>query len=147
MMSCVLASLVQAQISVDVDPTNVTHQLNPLFMGCHSDSGYTHEARGFYAQMVLGESFEALPKMMKAQGDAIGIDLPTMGEHSIKNMKNNGYIRHCSFELYSCDVVDAIDMDFKFYFVKGLDGSPNSISMQSKNFNSKYILPITTEET
>lgn len=36
---------------------------NKLFMGCHSDSGFTHEPRGFYSQMVFGESFEtALPE-------------------------------------------------------------------------------------
>ena len=37
----------------------LTHELNPLSMGCHSDSGYNHQPRGFYAQLVVGESFEA----------------------------------------------------------------------------------------
>eukprot|EP00048_Salpingoeca_helianthica_P022073 m.16259 g.16259 ORF g.16259 m.16259 type:complete len:806 (-) comp6848_c0_seq2:62-2479(-) len=36
----------------------VTHELNRLHMGCHSDSGYTHQPRGFYSQMVFGEVFE-----------------------------------------------------------------------------------------
>jgi hypothetical protein len=49
-----------AHVTVAVDPKNVTHQTNPLFNGCHSDSGFTHQPRGFYAQMVLGESFEGL---------------------------------------------------------------------------------------
>jgi hypothetical protein len=31
-------------------------------MGCHSDSGYTHQARGLYAQMIVGESFEGLSR-------------------------------------------------------------------------------------
>jgi len=31
---------------------------NPMFMGCHSDSGYTHQPRGFYSQLIFGESFE-----------------------------------------------------------------------------------------
>ena len=35
-------------------------QINPLFNGCHSDSGFTHQPRGLYAQMILGESFEGL---------------------------------------------------------------------------------------
>eukprot|EP01046_Picozoa_sp_COSAG06_P040714 COSAG06_NODE_4955_length_3833_cov_2.419657_3_plen_92_part_00 len=26
-------------VAVSVDPKNVTHQINPLFNGCHSDSG------------------------------------------------------------------------------------------------------------
>ncbi len=28
-------------------------------MGCHSDSGYEHQARGFYAQMIVGASFNS----------------------------------------------------------------------------------------
>ena len=50
-----LAAARGAPIHIDVDPTNVTHTVNPLFMGCHSDSGYTHQPRGFFAQMILGE--------------------------------------------------------------------------------------------
>ena len=29
-----------AAVEVDVDTTKSTHDVNPLFMGCHSDSGY-----------------------------------------------------------------------------------------------------------
>ena len=29
-----------------------------MYMGCHSDSGYTHQPRGFYSQLVFDESFE-----------------------------------------------------------------------------------------
>ena len=36
-----------------------SHAASPLVMGCHSDSGYTHQPRGFYSQMVVGASFEA----------------------------------------------------------------------------------------
>ena len=35
-----------------------THIVNPLFFGCHSDSGYGHQVRGLYSQLVWGESFE-----------------------------------------------------------------------------------------
>ena len=35
-----------------------THQLNPLHLGCHSDSGFTHQVYGFSSQMIFGESFE-----------------------------------------------------------------------------------------
>jgi len=28
-------------------------------MGCHSDSGFEHQARGFYAQMIVGASFNS----------------------------------------------------------------------------------------
>lgn len=44
--------------SVYVDASAVTHRLNHLHLGCHSDSGYVHQTRGFSSQMVLGESFE-----------------------------------------------------------------------------------------
>jgi hypothetical protein len=37
-----------------------------MFMGCHSDSGFVHEPRGFYAQMIFGESFEKLPPDLSA---------------------------------------------------------------------------------
>merc|ERR1719272_1438055 len=38
---------------------NVTHQITELVMGCHSDTGYEHQARGFYAQMIVPSSFNA----------------------------------------------------------------------------------------
>lgn len=37
---------------------DVTHRINPLYTGCHSDSGFTHQVRGFSSQMIFGESFE-----------------------------------------------------------------------------------------
>ena len=50
-----------AAITVTVDPSHVTHDINPLFMGCHSDSGYAHEPRALYSQMIFGASFEKCP--------------------------------------------------------------------------------------
>jgi len=44
--------------SVTVNANNVTHQMNKYFMGCHSDSGYVQQPRGFYAQMIYGDCFE-----------------------------------------------------------------------------------------
>lgn len=35
-----------------------SHRLNPLHVGCHSDSGFVHQVRGFHSQMIFGESFE-----------------------------------------------------------------------------------------
>ena len=37
----------------------VTHQISELIMGCHSDSGFEHQARSFYAQMIVPDSFNA----------------------------------------------------------------------------------------
>eukprot|EP01062_Namystynia_karyoxenos_P003544 TRINITY_DN11283_c0_g1_i1.p1 TRINITY_DN11283_c0_g1~~TRINITY_DN11283_c0_g1_i1.p1 ORF type:complete len:833 (+),score=275.17 TRINITY_DN11283_c0_g1_i1:84-2501(+) len=47
--------------AVTVDAGNATHEVNPLYMGCHSDTGYTHQGRGFSSQLLFGESFEAAP--------------------------------------------------------------------------------------
>eukprot|EP00658_Telonema_sp_P-2_P038649 TRINITY_DN27689_c0_g1_i2.p1 TRINITY_DN27689_c0_g1~~TRINITY_DN27689_c0_g1_i2.p1 ORF type:complete len:676 (-),score=152.23 TRINITY_DN27689_c0_g1_i2:251-2278(-) len=44
-------------VTVDIDA--VTHQISELAMGCHSDSGYAHQARGFYSQMIVGSSFNS----------------------------------------------------------------------------------------
>lgn len=46
------------QIAVEVDMVNVTHRLRPLDMGCHSDTGYSHQPRNLYAQKIYGSSFE-----------------------------------------------------------------------------------------
>ena len=32
--------------------------MNPMYMGCHSDSGFVHEVTGWTSQMLFGESFE-----------------------------------------------------------------------------------------
>jgi hypothetical protein len=45
--------------TVTVRLGDVTHVISPLVLGCHSDSGYAHAARGFYSQMVVGDSFTA----------------------------------------------------------------------------------------
>eukprot|EP01051_Picozoa_sp_SAG22_P021146 SAG22_NODE_4553_length_1236_cov_1.618294_2_plen_246_part_00 len=45
--------------AVTISTGAATHQISPLAMGCHSDSGYAHQARGFYSQMIVGESFNA----------------------------------------------------------------------------------------
>lgn len=49
------------QTGVRVDAANVTHIINPLVIGCHSDDGYTRQPRGIYSQMVLPEAFESNP--------------------------------------------------------------------------------------
>eukprot|EP01048_Picozoa_sp_COSAG05_P004984 COSAG05_NODE_285_length_12188_cov_539.399537_7_plen_389_part_00 len=46
-------------VELTIEPNTVTHEINPLAMGCHSDSGYAHQARGFYSQMIVGDSFNA----------------------------------------------------------------------------------------
>lgn len=47
-------------IELTINTDAVTHQISPLAMGCHSDSGYAHQARGFYSQLIVGSDFTAL---------------------------------------------------------------------------------------
>ena len=42
-------------VATDAGPT---HALNPLHLGCHSDSGFVHQVRGFHSNYIFGESFE-----------------------------------------------------------------------------------------
>jgi hypothetical protein len=44
--------------TVEIDTQQVTHTVRREFMGCHSDSGFAHEPRALFSQMVMGESFE-----------------------------------------------------------------------------------------
>eukprot|EP00662_Eupelagonemidae_sp_cell21_P035945 gene35945-4072_t len=39
-------------IAVIVHTDAVVHEISPLTLGCHSDSGYSHQARGFSSQMI-----------------------------------------------------------------------------------------------
>ena len=47
-----------ADIEVDIDPTNVTHSVNPLYMGCHLDLGYSHQPQALFSQIVYSASYE-----------------------------------------------------------------------------------------
>jgi hypothetical protein len=53
-----IAGLSSPAVVVTVDARSSTHRINPLFMGCHSDSGFGHQVRSFYSNMLYGESFE-----------------------------------------------------------------------------------------
>lgn len=46
-------------IGVTLALDNVTHEISPLTLGCHSDTGYSHQARGLYSQMIVGSSFNS----------------------------------------------------------------------------------------
>lgn len=43
---------------INVDASAMTHTIPRLYLGCHSDSGYSHQTRGFYSQLIFGEVFE-----------------------------------------------------------------------------------------
>ena len=46
---------------VNITATNVTHRVDRHYLGCHSDAGYAHQARGLYAELVYGTAFEPVP--------------------------------------------------------------------------------------
>ena len=64
-----LAATAPIAITVDVGAAHPLHKINPLYSGCHSDSGFTHQVRGYSAQMIFGESFEA-PQPNVTEGKA-----------------------------------------------------------------------------
>ena len=44
---------------VTVHTSTVTHTVSNMTLGCHSDAGFLHQARGFDSQMIFGDSFNA----------------------------------------------------------------------------------------
>jgi len=53
--------------TIAVDATKPTHEVNKLYMGCHSDSGFGHQVRSFYSNLLSGESFEPEPSVTWGQ--------------------------------------------------------------------------------
>ena len=47
-------------VTVDVDLGKSTHVVNPLYLGCHSDTGYVQTARALFSQIIGDESFVSL---------------------------------------------------------------------------------------
>ena len=58
-------------LTVDAQKAAITHKLRPLDMGCHSDTGYSHQPMGLHAQRIYGPSFEA-PAPVHAATDGTG---------------------------------------------------------------------------
>ena len=58
-------------VTVSVD-ASTARPANKLILGCHSDSGYTHQPRSFYSQMVVGGSFEAVKLMGDRSAPPLG---------------------------------------------------------------------------
>jgi len=65
LQAALLAGAQSIDVLVDAGGA-ATHAMNPLYMGCHSDSGFVHEVRGWSSQMVYGESFETPGPKTKA---------------------------------------------------------------------------------
>jgi len=67
MASALLLALLAAQllgcqaaelVSLTVDVSNVTHEVEPRTLGCHSDNGYVHNSRALYSEMLYGVCFD-----------------------------------------------------------------------------------------
>ena len=47
LFSLFLSSVLGGNVDIDIDASKVLHEANPMYMGCHSDSGFVHEVRMF----------------------------------------------------------------------------------------------------
>lgn len=56
-------------VNVDLDSAP-THTINPNYLGCHTDLGFTHQGRSFSSQMIFGESFEQPQKNASTRGES-----------------------------------------------------------------------------
>jgi hypothetical protein len=65
------APAAKVALTVDARQAAITHRLRPLDMGCHSDTGYSHQPMGLHAQRIYGPSFEA-PAPVHATTDGTG---------------------------------------------------------------------------
>lgn len=121
-------------VTVDVN-TSTTHRPNRMFLGCHSDSGYTHQPRGFFAQLIMGESFEIVPPaadIAQEQTSAV-----PSGLVSLRSAAGTS-VRHCSYQLFATSRRGSAG-DFAFNAVPALNGAANAVSFQSSNFHDRYI--------
>ena len=113
--------------------------------GCHSDSGYTHQPRGFYAQLIYGESFEGdLPvdiTLNNATGPtAMPTQAPTAAFKRLPPLGRPGLgLRHCSYELFATRTEDKDD--FRWLEVPAINGANGGISFKSRNYPTHYICP------
>ena len=57
-----------ARVSLHIDSSRKTHRVRELDMGCHSDTGYSHQPMGLYAQRIYGPSFETAPVNARTDG-------------------------------------------------------------------------------
>ena len=128
--------------TVTVNVSNITHDANQFYLGCHSDSGFTHQPRGFYSQMIYGESFEesvqsARTPQVKSKG-LLGIHIQKPSDLvSVKDPTKR--IRHCDYQAFATEN-ESGDDDFNFVIIPALNGAGSSaVSLQSVNFPTMYL--------
>jgi hypothetical protein len=150
---CLVVPVVAAEVVADpvgaatvtVDPSNITHRANKFYLGCHSDSGFTHQPRGFFAELIFGGSFEPLAPAddasSRSTSDGGGADgtlqPPVLQLQSVKDATKR--LRHCDFQAFATQD-DEGDEDFSFAVVPALNGAgPGAVSFQSTNFPTMYV--------
>ena len=53
-----LRSCRATELRLAVNISNVTHEVEPRTLGCHSDNGYVHNSRALYSEMLYGVCFD-----------------------------------------------------------------------------------------
>ncbi len=125
--------------TVTVDPSSITHRANKFYLGCHSDSGFTHQPRGFFAELIFGGSFEPLAPATSDAGsrDADGTSPQVAQLQSVKDTTK--FLRHCDYQAFATQADDG-NADFAFSVVPALNGAgPGTVSFQSTNFPTMYL--------
>ena len=118
-----------------------------MCQGCHSDSGFTHQPRGFYAQLIYGESFEGdLPLDIVLQNATAPTSAPTSAPtKAFKRFSPMGLpalgLRHCDYELFATRA-NGRD-DFRWLQVPAINGAKvkGAISFQSRNYPTHFMCP------
>eukprot|EP00928_Gymnodinium_smaydae_P075106 TRINITY_DN58111_c0_g1_i1.p1 TRINITY_DN58111_c0_g1~~TRINITY_DN58111_c0_g1_i1.p1 ORF type:complete len:673 (+),score=94.79 TRINITY_DN58111_c0_g1_i1:51-2069(+) len=54
----VSANIAPCVVQVQPQDERPARRVNPMTMGCHSDSGYAHQARALFAELLYGAAFE-----------------------------------------------------------------------------------------
>eukprot|EP01044_Picomonas_judraskeda_P008898 COSAG03_NODE_1049_length_4950_cov_49.608534_2_plen_611_part_00 len=66
--STVYSGPAAVRVNLTIDSAHKTHRMRPLDMGCHSDTGYSHQPMGLHAQRIYGPSFESPPVSARTDG-------------------------------------------------------------------------------
>lgn len=138
------ASIVTTSARVTVDVNNITHDANRFYLGCHSDSGFTHQPRGFYSQMIYGESFEGTVQTVHAPPptalEALLLDVQIQKASDLVSVKDpTKRVRHCDYQAFATEN-ESGDDDFNFVIKPALNGAGSgAVSFQSVNFPTMYL--------
>eukprot|EP01047_Picozoa_sp_COSAG01_P044047 COSAG01_NODE_3954_length_5498_cov_5.490646_2_plen_412_part_00 len=69
-LMCAVTFVASSPESATLTIGGASHRARRMDMGCHSDSGYSHQPMGLHAQRIFGESFEQPPVPKGSQDSA-----------------------------------------------------------------------------